>query len=279
MIFRFKDIAKFQVFAKDVQVGKIKDVLFDDLSLVLRYFVVDISGWLPSKKLLVTPDSLMEISHAAKRVTFNQNEDELKEAPPLSSDLPVSRQYEQSLYQYWGLSPYWVAPSAGGAWFPYPEYTYSQNMRNWQLKNLPARWKEILDNRNECFDNHLRSAKEVSGYKITTSDSEKFGEVEDLIFDTDGGILIDMILTSRKWLSGGKQFALSPLFINKINEQEKYLDVALTKQTLINSPEFKIENYGKDYRRSLVEHYLANLSLETTRMKKSQNRTSVGADL
>lgn len=253
---QFKDIVNYTVYSTDAKAGRIKDILFDDLTFAVRYFVVDTSDWLPEIKVLLTTDSLLTIDPSTKNVYFNLSEKKIKDAPPIEMDLPASMQHGKSLQKYWGWSSYQTATPWTATWFPYPGYVLPDYRQRPHTEAFPKEWADIIEARKQNFDSHLRSAAEITGYKIDSSDHKKFGEVADILFDDDVCILIDLVLASRKWLPGGKEFTCSPFFIREINALDQTVGIALTKSILMNSPEFNFENYGEDFRQSLVEYYL-----------------------
>lgn len=80
----------------------------------------------------------------------------------------------------------------------------------------------------------MRSLDEICGYKISTSDEKEFGEISDALIEANDWLVIDLVLNSRKWLPGGKEFVCSPMFVNDIDEKSKLLHLDQKKQTLID---------------------------------------------
>ncbi|MGE0172730.1 MAG: PRC-barrel domain-containing protein [Oligoflexales bacterium] len=253
MAIKFKDFLAYTVHATDGDIGKISDVLFDDRSWSVRYIVLDTSKWLPGKKVLLAPESFLKtnsIVDGALRV--NLTKAQVKDSPPLESDLPVSRQYEVSLHSYFGWDPYWTGPT-GNLGFPYPDATLA---RSDSYTMLHADWEKFAETRQKKFNAHLRSLHDIMGYKISTKDYDLFGEVSDAVVDTKDWLVIDLVLSSHRWLPGGKHFVCSPMFVDDIDETEKVLGVVQLKEILLESPEFNFATYGESYRKSLVKHYL-----------------------
>jgi uncharacterized protein YrrD len=255
---KFKDIKGFEVTCTNESVGKIKDVSFDELSNSVRYLVIDTSSWLPGKKVLVKPDAVSRVDMSDEQVQLKLSKSKFEESPSLESDLPVSRQHEEALHTYHGMAPYWSANlHLGGSWFPYPAYPISSSNLSILGRNYPVEWQELQERRRERFDNHLRSCDEVCGYKIASRDDEEFGEVSDMIIDVNIWQVVDLVLSSRKWLPGGKTFACSPMFVDAIDENKEVLNVDLKKQTLLDSPEFDFSRYDESSHQQMVEHYLS----------------------
>jgi len=87
----------------------------------------------------------------------------------LDSDKPVSRQFEETYYDYYAWPYYWDGPYMWG------EYPYPYAMRN--SEELP---KSTLVGKK--WDHHLRSTRAVTSYDIQAKDGE-IGHVEDFIID------------------------------------------------------------------------------------------------
>lgn len=238
--------------AADGEIGKAKDLLFDDRTWRVRYVVVDTGDWLIGRKVLVSPSSFSLLPHEEDGPLKTElTKAQIEDCPPLDSNKPVSRQYESRLHKYYGLAPYWRL--AGTIAYPYPDAPFSRFGGSYTLSH--ADWSIHEASRRDGFDGHLRSLNEVTGYKIGTKDDEEFGEVADAIIEGQDWLVIDLILNSHKWLPGGKEFVCSPMFVNKIDEFSKILYLEQTKQILLDSPNFDFDHYGEAYRTLLVHHY------------------------
>jgi hypothetical protein len=66
MAFEFKTITDYTGKAIDADIGNMKDILFDETSLQVRYFVIDKSPWLPGKKI-VLPSTAIDTIDPAKQ--------------------------------------------------------------------------------------------------------------------------------------------------------------------------------------------------------------------
>ncbi|MFW7379998.1 MAG: hypothetical protein ACOH5I_14385 [Oligoflexus sp.] len=258
MLIRFNTLKGHKVAAKDDEFGRISDVLVDDQSWQLRYFVVDTQRWLPGRKVVLAPDCVESISENLG-IKVNLTKDQVEGSPALADNLPLSRQYEESLYSYYGWNPYWIgayAPPAGH--FPYP-VTFLPDQYPLP-EQLPSNWKELQQLREHRLEGekhleHLRSCYEIEGYKIHATDDE-FGEVRDFIVETENWQLIDLVLGSRRWLPGGQQMICSTMFVTDVDHVERLVSVALEKDILLHAPEFDAEHNDAIYRADLIEYYL-----------------------
>lgn len=267
MVLKFKEVKGRYLEASDGSIGSIKDVLFDDQSWKIRYFVIDTGNWLPGQKVLLNPKSFVGASDNIKDpIVINLTKQQIKDAPSLETDKPVSRQNESNLHSYYGWTPYWVGV-AGPLAYPYPDASFGSLKGSYTLAH--AQWSTLERNRQERFDGHLRSLDEICGYKISTNDEKEFGEISDALIEANDWLVIDLVLNSRKWLPGGKEFVCSPMFVNDIDEKSKLLHLDQKKQTLIDGPDFNFETYGSTFRKQLVRHYYESSA--------SKSRTSLPA--
>lgn len=253
MTLLFSDIISQSIRAQDGEIGKVKDVLFDDRTWRVRYLVIDTAKWLPGKKVIIAPQTFRSSPRSDDySLTTTLTKQEIKGSPELRTDLPVYRQYEEAIHTYYGWTPYWSIPMTVAGW-PYPDVSIFSPERSRYY--YPQPWQRLVFNRREHFDAHLRSAKEIMGYKIGTIDREEFGEVENFILNSDEWYVFDLVLGSNRWLPGGQHVTCSPLLVNSISVSKKLLEVSLDKNTLINGPQFSEETYGRPYREQVVAHY------------------------
>lgn len=102
-----QEVMNYHVVGKDEECGHIEDFLVDDTTWALRYLIVDTKNFLPGRKVLISPTWLESVSWADRRVYVNLNQEEIKNSPEFNPSLPVNRQYESVLYDYYGRPYYW----------------------------------------------------------------------------------------------------------------------------------------------------------------------------
>jgi hypothetical protein len=103
-----KEVTGYHIHAEDGEIGHIEDFLVDDVDWVIRYMIVDTKNWLPSKKVIVSPDWIKDISWADKEVVVSAPKEKIKDSPEFDPATPVNSDYETRLYEYYGWSPYWL---------------------------------------------------------------------------------------------------------------------------------------------------------------------------
>lgn len=169
MLYRAKTLENYKLKGKDGEIGKAKEFYFDDSYWAIRYLVADTGNWLVGRQVLISPYSLVGISDDEENIVVSLTEKQIEECPLLDSDKPVSRQFEESYFDYFKLPAYWNGRYMWGAW-PYI-------MREEQVR---LEDKEEL----KSWDPNLRSTKSVTDYHIEATDGE-IGHVEDFIIDDE----------------------------------------------------------------------------------------------
>ena len=87
----------------------------------------------------------------------------MRRVHPWDTEKPVSHQYEESYYKYYGWQGYWYGPYAMvRVDYPSREYT-----KRFGFTPEEKKW-----------DPHLRSSREVSGYHIHAEDGD-IGHIDD----------------------------------------------------------------------------------------------------
>ncbi|MBU2977162.1 PRC-barrel domain-containing protein [Alteromonas sp. C1M14] len=229
----YKRLTDFGIHATDGDIGRCKDVLFDDQNFFLRYFVADTNKWLPlGRKVVLSPISLSAINHDDETLVVSMSKQALKDSPTIDEHKPVSREYEEMLFKYFGYGYYWVGP---GAWGDFSHPTELADQQSFQ--------QEISKLENQGV-NHLRSCEEVHGYDVATTD-EDTGHITDFIIDPDNWAIKLLIVDTRNWLPGGKKVALPPNCVETIDWSTHKIHVNLCHDSVMALPDFeedKMEN-------------------------------------
>lgn len=97
----------FAIEATDGTIGTVRDVLFDDGSWKIRWFVIDTGTWLPGRKVLIHPSSIAAVDDDRRTLSVQLTKTQIRDSTDISDDQPVSRQLESSLHGYYGSTPHW----------------------------------------------------------------------------------------------------------------------------------------------------------------------------
>lgn len=217
MLRSLKEIRGYTLSASDGELGRCKDFLFDERPWMVRYMVVDTGSWLAERKVLITPSVLGEPDWSAERFPVELSKQQIADAPGLDSDAPVSRHYELSYNSFFGLPNYWSDPLIP------PPFT--------EKAPPPPTGQDT-----ELANCHLRSANEVTGYKIAATDGE-IGHVEDFVFEDQDWDIRYLIVATRNWWPG-KKVLVAPAWLGKIDWAHASVEVHMTREQLKQSPPF-----------------------------------------
>ncbi|HTA28913.1 MAG TPA: PRC-barrel domain-containing protein [Candidatus Cybelea sp.] len=208
--------------ASDGEIGHVKDFYFDDQNWAVRYVVVDTGTWLPGRRVLISPHAFGSLHQAGKLVLVNLTRKQIEDSPPIESHKPVSRQYEEEYYRYFGWPCYWQGDSLWG-------------MSGFPIAPLPA--KAVPNSpatagppQPEGIDAHLRSTQAVNGYHLQSSDGI-MGHVCDFMMDAQTWAIDHLVIKTGHRFSG-KEVQLMTSQVDRISYDDSTVFVNLTKEAL-----------------------------------------------
>jgi sporulation protein YlmC with PRC-barrel domain len=227
-----RDIKRFTIAATDGDIGVSKDFLFDDRAWTVRYMYADTNKWLPlGEKVLISPVSLHSIDTEDEKIHVTLSKQQVKDSPSIDEHKTVSREYEELYFQYFGYGYYWIGPGAWG------EYAHPTELA--QGPRVPD--QATVDKINEASTaNHLRSIDELQGYEVKASNGN-FGQVHDVILDTDNWEIPLIVIDTHQILPGGKKVLIAPKQIDSINWLEKNVSSHLSVEVIKHCPEYEPE--------------------------------------
>lgn len=222
---RIKELKGYGIDAVDGAIGRMEECYFDDGTWSVRYLIVNTGSWLTERKVLIAPVSIGGIDDERKRINVQLSRAQIENSPPLSSERPVSRQYEAGYYQYYGWEPYWGTGLLPGLGFP-PIPSPAPPEPN------PGAPPGSPDDRNV----HLRSSAEVTGYYIEAADGE-IGHLEDcIIHDQDWKIHYFEVDTRNWW--PGKKVLIPSGQVTSISWMDRKVFVSLTRDGIQSAPAY-----------------------------------------
>jgi hypothetical protein len=234
-----KTLKGYKLDSLDGDIGKVKEFYFDDLHWTIRYLVANTGNWLMDRQVLISPHALAAVNKEGQNIAINLTKKQIEDSPPLDSDKPVSRQFEEVYYGYYGWPDYWGGPYMWGS-YPY-------------IVNNPEEWRESTQG-GKAWDPHLRSTNDVSGHYIQAADGE-IGHVEDFIIDDETWAIRYLIIDTRNWWPW-KKVLVAPQWIESVSWGELKVFVNLTREAIRQSPEYTEESLlTRDYEAALHGHY------------------------
>ena len=239
MLYNAKTLKGYKLDSLDGEIGKVKEFYFDDQHWTIRYLVADTGDWLTDRQVLISPYAMVAVNKEEHNIEINLTKKQIEDSPSLDSDKPVSRQFEDAYYGFYGWPMYWGGPYMWGA---YPFIVHDT-----------AKWKEYTQGE-KTWDPYLRSTHDVTGHHIQAADGE-IGHVEDFIIDDETWAIRYLIIDTRNWWPG-KKVLVSIQWIERVSWIESKVFVNLTRETIRQSPEYA-EGFllTRDYETELHRHY------------------------
>lgn len=221
--------------ALDGEIGRLEEIYFDDQRWQARYLVVRTGSWLLGRQVLLIPAVIDAVDDDNNTILVDLTREQIEKAPPIDSEQPVSRHYQQQYYSYYGWEPYWATEPLFQATPSIPPFIQPD------MATKPQ-------------NPHLRSSKEVSGYQLKTTD-DSVGHVEDLILDDQTWAVRYLEIDTRNWLPG-RHVLISPAWVGQVDWATQQVEVELPRELVEKAPEYDSSRYiSRDYQLALYKHY------------------------
>jgi len=89
------------------ELGTVSDMVVDDETWAIRYLVVDTRKAIGGVDALLAPAWCGEIDWAGKTIPCDLPPEKVKTAPGFTPEVPINRNYEQQLHDFYGKDSYW----------------------------------------------------------------------------------------------------------------------------------------------------------------------------
>jgi hypothetical protein len=239
MLNKAKTLKGYKLNSLDGEIGKVNEFYFDDHYWTVRYLVADTGDWLTGRQVLISPYALGFVNNEGQYLKVDLTKKQIEDSPSLNTDKPVSRQFEDTYYRYYGWPAYW---GSGYMWGTYP---YIERDRD--------KWKKSNQG-GKAWDSLLRSTHDVDGHHIQAVDGE-IGHVEDFFVDDETWAIRYLIVDTRNWWPG-KKVLVSPKWIERVSWNESKVFVNLTRESIRQAPEYTEDSLlTRDYETRLHQHY------------------------
>jgi len=231
MLYSAKETDQYTICSKDGTIGKIKELLFDDRKWNVRYMVADTGNWLPGRKVLVSPEFMLELSHEKQCIDVDLVKKQIKDSPPLTSDVPVDRQRDKEFWSFFSLpeSPLTKIPAD------------SVDQEKLDRRDFEDRREE-----EHSWDRHLRSTLAATGITIEALDGE-VGKIEDFIIDDQNWDIRYLVVKTSGWWPGHR-ILVAPPWISKLSWGSSKIFIDINREPFKTLEEFEsIETLTRDY--------------------------------
>ncbi len=230
MLSKARTLTGYSLQSLDGEIGTAKDFYFDDRDWTIRYLVADTGEWLVSRQVLISPHSVAGVHGGQGYIAVQLTKDQIEHSPSLNRDKPVSRQFEQAYFGFYGLPMYWG------------------------FEHGRVKAGQFAPTRKKPGDPDLRSANDVSGHHVAAVDGD-IGHVEDFLIDDQTWEIRYLIVDTRDWLPG-KHVLISPKWIERVSWKEKQVVVNLPREAIKQAPEYTDGSVmTQDQETALHRHY------------------------
>jgi uncharacterized protein YrrD len=201
--------------ALDGEIGRVKDLYFDDAAWAIRYVVVDTGHWLTGRLVLLTPHAFAKLDQDEQTLRVSLSKKQIQDSPSIASHETVSRQFEEQYYRSYGWPAYW------------------QGGQMWGISGSPLAFSpqppdiEVRKSLEPVADRHLQSTKEVAGYHVQAADGS-VGHVRGFKVDPVSWAIQEMVVETGPW-HFGKEVLISTGEIESIDVAGKSVLVKIKK--------------------------------------------------
>jgi hypothetical protein len=225
MLRRTSAFTGYTIEASDGAVGSISDILFEDQTWKLRWFVINTGAWLIGRKVLIHPSALQRPDIRQRAFPISLTKAQVEASPDLSSDQPVSRQVDQDLSDYYGLGSFWDDGYSGGLGLGVLGDGMSQATATRSPKTL------------EADDHQLLSIAAITGFQIHALDGD-IGHLDDFLVEDESWTIESAVVATKNW-GLGRRVLISPTDIQATNFQAQYVPINLTRYKIKCSPSWR----------------------------------------
>lgn len=242
MLYRLGKLVGMSIRTRDGTLGQIKDVYFDDQRWAVRYLVVDTGSWLQGRLVLISPMAVDHIDWEQQSVQVRLTLQQVRGSPDIDTAMPVSRQHEVNLLDYYGYPDYWSGALLWGA-TPYPV-----------VPTPPLRPEGAEPANHPPMDKHLHNLDAVRSYKVQATD-ESIGHLADFLFDNGSWALQYLLVDTREWLIG-RHVVIPTQWVTLLDWEQRRVHLDISRDAVEHAPEFDpMLSFSRDDESALFGHY------------------------
>lgn len=257
MLATISELSDYTLKASNGEIGFIDELYFQQHEWKVRYLVIGLGNWFTRQHVLLVPNVVNRLDTDLRKIVFDLTREQIKNSPDVLSQLPVSREKEMALHRYYQWQPYWVSHATEGVTFgTNAVWPRVGGEIEEDANEVPEVQEALIELGEEPVEERpflLRSTNEVSGYYIQAADGQ-LGHVEDFVVDLRQWRLRYLVVDTRNWLPGRKVLVATD-WVQDINWQSSEVTVALTKESIENSPEYQPDGLDRAYEGRLYAHY------------------------
>ncbi len=218
MLHNITDLYGKKLNARDGDIGHVKDFYFDDKSWAVRYLVVNTGTWLTGRLVLLSPHAFGALEPQEETLHVNLTRKQIENSPSIAMHRPVSRQYEEDYYLYYGWPAYW---EGGGMW----------GTAGFPVTTAPTTTKARPHHgHNQRDDIHLHSTTAVQGYHLQAADGQ-IGTVSDFKVNDKTWAIEELIVETGHWYAHQK-IIVPTAKLERLSYEESKVFTTLTRAVI-----------------------------------------------
>jgi hypothetical protein len=97
----YREVKGYSIQALDGEIGRLDDLLLEDLTWSVRYLIVDTGDWLSGKMVIFGTKRIQDISWTDRSMDIRVKKDKVENVPEFDSAQPVDRWYEEKVEQFY----------------------------------------------------------------------------------------------------------------------------------------------------------------------------------
>lgn len=215
MFMKATTIEKFSLKAQDGEMGKAKDLYFNEQTYTVRYLTVESKKWFPDQIIYLSPSAIDHIDFEKNVIKVNNTKDELREVAGVKHESEMNHQREQELTTSMNWNQYWVGDEVWG------RHATPLNSTS------DVKPSSVVTDRTD----HLRSVNHMKGvfnHANVIAEDGDMGYVADVIIEKETWRIRYFVINCGKW-STHQLTLISPDWITSANwtKDEFYVDMTL----------------------------------------------------
>lgn len=251
MLSSVKALHDYAVEASDGEIGHVANMLFDDVHWTVRYVIINTGNWLFSRHVLISPVSVAALDGQDRTMTVKLKRQQVELSPQVDTNLPMTREKEIELSNHYEYMPYW---GGAGSWGVSPVPSAALSPATFAEQALERIERDEEAEAPPTASPHLRSANEVSGYRIVAQ-GETLGQINDFLLDAETWALRYLVVDTGTLFSG-TQLLIARDWIDTVSWADSHMQVDLPRDMVDKAPAFDAGRpVERAYEEQLYAHY------------------------
>ncbi|UOQ45560.1 PRC-barrel domain-containing protein [Halobacillus salinarum] len=235
-------LEKLTLYAEDGEMGKVKDLYFDDHDYTVRYLTIVSKRWFPDQVIYLSPSAISRVDFDEKRIEVNHTRSELRNRAGVTKESEMSPEKEEELSAHFNWSKYWAGELLWGD-YPTPDIHSNAAVQSPGITERKSQLRSI---------NHMKG---VFSHAHVVADDGDVGYIQDVFIEKETWRIRYFLTNSGKWST--HTFALvSPDWIDFADWKKDNLQVNMSLEDIERGPLYrKGETMTRDFEKKLYESY------------------------